>query len=64
MPKGNKSELVHYGRLSGEVSDMPMVGGEDADRGGHYDQYVDDISGRPLITELVVRTPRYQSLNA
>ena len=55
MLKGIKSELVHSGKLKGKDSDMLIASGNDEEYDDQHDQYVDDISGRPLLTDLVVQ---------
>ena len=54
MLNGIKSELVNSGIIHGEREDMMMVSAEDAQCSEYLDQYIDDISGRPLVTEMVV----------
>ena len=54
MLTGIKHELVHSGVIHGEDDEMLMVSAEDAQCDDYLEQYVDDISGRPLVRELVV----------
>ena len=53
MLTGIKQELVHSGIIKGKDEDMLMVNADDHNCDDYLDQYVDDISGRPLIRELV-----------
>ena len=49
MLTGIKQELVHSGIIKGKDEDMLMVNADDHNCDDYLDQYVDDISGRPLI---------------
>ena len=49
MLTGIKHELVHTGVIHGEDNEMLMVSAENAQCDDYLEQYVDDISGRPLV---------------
>ena len=54
MLRGIKAELVHSGLIKGGHADMLMIDPDEENCNEYLDQYVDDITGRPSITELVV----------
>ena len=51
--KGIKNELLHSGIIKGEVNEMALASVEDQECQDYMDEYVDDMSGKPLITSLV-----------
>ena len=53
MLTGIKQELVHPGFIQGKNEDMMMVSTEDNNCEDDLEQYVDDISGRPVSRERV-----------
>ena len=54
MLKGIRDELVHSGIIGSQSDDMLMVNPEDSAWQEYLDEYVDDMTGEPLIRELVV----------
>ena len=52
ISKGIKAELVHSGIIIGTVTDMILVSAEDNQVNEYVDEYVDDMSGKPLIPSL------------
>ena len=51
--KGIRNELVHSGIIKGEVNEMTLASVEDNECQDYMDEYVDDMSGKPLISRLV-----------
>ena len=50
---GIRNELVSSGKIKASIKDMLNASQENWDPDEHFDEYVDNASGQPLVRELV-----------